>query len=198
MQVRHDASVQGSSIPWEELRGMQNNWKIRQSLRSITMLGKKKKFNGRREVETDPAWRENLEKLLEDEWFEQDPSLAVNVTYRARVLLRRVGEGTSVLMRLSVRLPEGGGGGLDVAGMRVLHFPCSHAPHHHLLTHTLPPTSALLFPGRDKSTYNIPQIALWLCNNTQIYGRVQFNCETLGILLRFSNHQLSHLWREMM
>lgn len=43
MQVRHDASVQGSSISWEELRGMQNNWKIRQSLRSITMLGKKKK-----------------------------------------------------------------------------------------------------------------------------------------------------------
>lgn len=58
------------------------------------MFEKKKKFNGRREVETDPAWREDLEKLLEDEWFEQDPSLAVNVTYRARGLSSRVGTNT--------------------------------------------------------------------------------------------------------
>lgn len=52
---------------------MQNNSKARQPLSRATML-QRKQFNGRREVETNLVGREDLQKPLDEEGFESDPT----------------------------------------------------------------------------------------------------------------------------
>lgn len=52
---------------------MRHNSKARQPLSRATMF-KRKQFNGRREVETNLVRREDLQKPLDEEGFESDPT----------------------------------------------------------------------------------------------------------------------------
>lgn len=73
MHVRHEASTQAVIGLLGGNSRMQNNSKARQPLSRATMF-RRKQFNGRREVETNLVGREDLQKPLEEEGFESDPT----------------------------------------------------------------------------------------------------------------------------
>lgn len=73
MHVRHEASTHAVIGFLGGNSRMRHNSKARQPLSRATMF-KRKQFNGRREVETNLVRREDLQKPLDEEGFESDPT----------------------------------------------------------------------------------------------------------------------------